>query len=113
MVRDLSTRRNEIAHHIIATSEQWTVAFHRPPDRSRRTLPNPIEVEKLANEVTAAANALNHARLPGRLALALDADPAALNAHTRSRPASRRGSGRLPPSVTRPRCHLQPRATSA
>jgi hypothetical protein len=72
---DLTTKRNEITHHIIAMSEKWPVAFHRLPDHSWQTLPSAMEVEKLAGEITAAANELNHARLSGWLALALDARP--------------------------------------
>jgi hypothetical protein len=78
---DLTAKRNEVTHLIIGISEDITrragreIALQRLPDHSWQSLPNAKELHKLADELTAATNELNHARLSGWLALALEQRP--------------------------------------
>lgn len=75
---EFSEQRNGLTHHIIGITEEWKWLEHpmrRLPDHSWETLPSPKDLDKLADSITALVSDLNHARLSGWLAAALDQRP--------------------------------------
>ena len=68
---DASTMRNDLLHNIIVLADETRPEI-RGPDHSWRSLPSAKELNTLARTLTTLAVELNHARLSGWLAEALE-----------------------------------------
>ena len=68
---EASRQRNDLIHNIIGVEEHGRVEM-RSSDHSWRSLPSAAELDAIAQTLSGLAGELNHARLNGWLALALE-----------------------------------------